>query len=478
VTTFAELHLAEPLLRAVAAANYETPTAIQAQAIPAVLEGRDLIACAQTGTGKTAAFALPILHRLAEKMGTAPPRQGFNGRGPRKKLRALVLSPTRELAAQIGQNFQTYSRYLNIQHHVVYGGVNQYPQVRALQRGLDVLVATPGRLLDLHNQGHVDLSAVEHFVLDEADRMLDMGFADDLQRIVDLLPKERQTLLFSATMPRSIVKLAGSTLKDPIRVDVETNSSTPDHIQHLVMFVTGLDKRKLIVELIQKLEVERAIVFTRTKHCAEQLSKYLADHGVYAAAIHGDKSQNARSQALRGFRIGRTPVLVATDVASRGIDVDDVSHVFNYELPNEPESYVHRIGRTGRAGRSGMAISFCDEREGKFLQAIERNLGIEIPVVVDHEYHCERAVPRASVRGRGRSGESRGGENRGRRGRPSRPSSSYRPDRQRFSSGQGSAEGTPNGEGNGARSNTRSGPRDRVSAPRATRQTVDMPVQG
>jgi len=383
LTDFASLDLIEPLLRAVAEAGYVKPTPIQVRAIPPLLKGRDMIGCAQTGTGKTAAFALPVLQLLTEHSAS---------RG-RRVPRALVLSPTRELAAQIGESFRQYGTHLHVRHEVIFGGVSQKPQVRALERGLDVLVATPGRLLDLLNQGFVDLTHIEFFVLDEADRMLDMGFIHDVRRVLKVLPTKRQNLLFSATMPQAITELASSFLDDPVYVAVTPPSTTVERVEQQVRFVDRGNKPRLLIDLIQSMDVDRAIVFTRTKHGANRLATQLERAGIVAAAIHGNKSQNARTRALDGFRDGDVPILVATDIAARGIDVDGVSHVFNYDLPNIPESYVHRIGRTARAGRPGMAIAFCDESEGAFLRDIEREIGESIEVVLDHPYHCAAAVP-------------------------------------------------------------------------------------
>ncbi len=393
MNSFDALGLSEPLLRALKSCGYETPTPIQDKAIPPLLEGRDLLGGAQTGTGKTAAFALPIL----QHMSASQPRG-------RRKIRALLLTPTRELAAQIGDSFESYGRYLDLRHQVIFGGVKQFHQVRTLEKGVDILVACPGRLLDLHGQGFIDLSGVEYFVLDEADRMLDMGFVHDVRRVLKLLPRRRQNLLFSATMPASIVKLAGSFLNDPVQVEVNPQSSTVERIDQCVMFVEKASKRRLLSWIIRKGEVEQAIVFTRTKHGANRLVQHLEKDGIEARAIHGNKSQGARTKALDAFRSGELAILVATDVASRGIDVDGVSHVFNYDLPNEPESYVHRIGRTGRAGRAGIAIAFCDGAEGEFLRDIEKLTGQEIPVDGDHPWHAPGHAPRKAEpqRGRGR----------------------------------------------------------------------------
>jgi ATP-dependent RNA helicase RhlE len=369
--TFSELGLAEPLLRAIATEGYSTPTPIQTQAIPPALAGRDLLGCAQTGTGKTAAFALPILHRLHAARPTA---------GAGRKIRALVLSPTRELAAQIAESFSAYGRNTPLRNAVIYGGVNQNPQVKALRNGADIVVATPGRLLDLMEQGHVDLRSVEVFVLDEADRMLDLGFLPDIRRIVAGLPKERQTLFFSATMPEDIRRLAQSILRDPLSVHVAPVSSTADRIEQSVYHVASGEKSALLRRLLGDAREARALVFTRTKRRADRVVKDLTRAGIRAAAIHGNKSQSAREQALDGFRSRRLPVLVATDIAARGIDVDGISHVFNYDLPQVAETYVHRIGRTARAGASGIAVSFCDHEERRDLHAIERLIRTKIAV--------------------------------------------------------------------------------------------------
>ena len=420
--SFADLDLIEPLLRAVAAENYERPTPIQRQAIPPLLDGRDVLGCAQTGTGKTAAFALPVLQHLAED----PPSR--RGRAP---IKALVLSPTRELADQIGASFAAYSRYLkHIKHTVIVGGVNEKPQIEALRRGFSVLVATPGRLLDLHGRGYVDLGDVEFFILDEVDRMLDMGFIHDIRRVLKALPDDRQNLLFSATMPEPIVDLASSFLDDPVRVEITPDAPTTDLVEQRVMFVEKRDKRRLLIHLLtDELNVEQAIVFTRTKHGANRLTKHLNKANVNAMAIHGNKSQNARRRALNGFRDGDVTVLVATDIAARGIDVAGVTHVFNFDLPNEPEVYVHRIGRTGRAGADGVAVSFCDDSEGGYLRDIERLTGEEIEVVEEHPYHFQEAVPAPDTRkprGRKRSGGSSRRSSRSRRSGGSRRSGASR----------------------------------------------------
>ena len=368
---FASLGLCAPIMRALADEGYDTPTPIQAQAIPHVLEGKDMLGCAQTGTGKTAAFALPILHRLHE----APIDK--SRRGP-AKARVLVLSPTRELATQIAQSFATYGNYLPISGTVIFGGVGQHRQVRDLQRGVDVIIATPGRLIDLMDQGHVDLSGIEVFILDEADRMLDMGFIHPIRRIEKALSRERQTLLFSATMPKEIIRLAESLLRDPVRVSVEPKQKTAARIEQHVYHVHTRTKQALLETLLRDGAIERAVVFTRTKHGADKVSRRLERAGHAADAIHGNKNQNQRQRALDGFKSGRSRVLVATDVAARGLDVDGVTHVFNYDMPVEPEAYVHRIGRTGRAGAAGIAISFCDGGEREHLRAIEKLTGKQL----------------------------------------------------------------------------------------------------
>ena len=383
MASFDGLGLTEPLRRAIRAEGYSTPTPIQAQAIPHLLQGRDLLGCAQTGTGKTAAFALPILQRLAGDGQRAAPRS----------CRALVLAPTRELAAQIADSFATYGRYMRLSRAVIFGGVGQNPQVKALARGVDILVATPGRLLDLMGQGCVRLDRLAVFVLDEADRMLDMGFIHDVRRVVRALPERRQSLLFSATMPPEIARLAESILSNPVRITVDPVASTVDRIEQRVMFVERAHKRPLLSQVLKDPAVSRALVFTRTKHGANRVAEELARSGVQADAIHGNKSQTARTRALERFRIGAGRVLVATDIAARGIDVDGITHVINYDLPNVPESYVHRIGRTARAGRSGVAISFCDAEERACLRDIEALIKLRIPVIADHPWHAASPAP-------------------------------------------------------------------------------------
>jgi ATP-dependent RNA helicase RhlE len=377
-SNFKDLALIEPIERALRSANYERPTPIQTQAIPHLLAGRDLIGIAQTGTGKTAAFALPILQRLTAAQ--APVGRGF--------VRALVLTPTRELAIQIDESFRTYGRHLALRHAVIFGGVNQRPQVAALSRGLDILVATPGRLLDLMGQGQVRLDRLSIFVLDEADRMLDMGFIHDVRKIIAKLPAARQTLFFSATMPPEAGRLAASILRNPARVEVTPPASTVERVDQRVLFVDASSKRALLAEILKDPAITRALVFTRTKHGANRVAEQLERIGVRVDAIHGNKSQPARQRALEDFRSGATRVLVATDIAARGIDIDDISHVINYELPNVPESYVHRIGRTARAGAAGVAISFCDGAERAYLKDIEKLTRCPIAVVEDHPFHA------------------------------------------------------------------------------------------
>jgi ATP-dependent RNA helicase RhlE len=384
---FEDLQLIQPLVRAVGAEGYLVPTPIQQAAIPHVLAGRDVLGCAQTGTGKTAAFALPILQKLA-------------GRS-RGAIRALVLSPTRELASQIAESFGAYGRHLGLRHAVVFGGVGQHGQERALRRGVDILVATPGRLLDLMGQGLVRFDGLEIFVLDEADRMLDMGFIHDVRRVTAALPRKRQTLLFSATMPRDIVDLARSLLTDPVRVDVAPQATTVETIDQSVYFVATPEKRALLEHLLRDPAVTRALVFTRTKHGANRVARQLERARLRAEAIHGNKTQSARERALGNFKSGHTRVLVATDIAARGIDVERISHVINYDLPNIPESYVHRIGRTARAGASGVAISFCDAQERPYLRDIQKLIRSEIPVVREHPFASGSGKPPRTERPQG-----------------------------------------------------------------------------
>ncbi|WP_455498209.1 DEAD/DEAH box helicase [Coprobacter sp.] len=373
---FENLKLTEPVLRALQDEGYTTPTPIQAKAIPYVLNGKDLLGCAQTGTGKTAAFSIPIIQNLLSETKVSG----------RKVIRALILTPTRELAAQIGDNVQAYSRHTSLKYAVIFGGVSQKPQVDTLNRGVDILIATPGRLLDLVSQKIIDLRTIGFFVLDEADRMLDMGFIHDIKRILPLLPKQKQSLFFSATMPGEIAKLSRQILNNPVTVEVAPPSSTVDMIDQKVYKVEKNDKSKLLIHLLQDRTIESVLVFTRTKHGADKVARVLNKSGIQAEAIHGNKSQNARVRAMNNFRDHTTRVLIATDIAARGIDVDHLSHVINYDLPNIPETYVHRIGRTGRAGRSGVAFSFCDVEERTYLKDIEKLINKHISMVEDHPF--------------------------------------------------------------------------------------------
>ena len=374
---FQELDLIEPILKALQTEGYTQPTPIQEQSIPSILQGKDLLGCAQTGTGKTAAFAIPMLQLLSR------PHQNTK---VHKAIKALILTPTRELAIQIEESFKAYGKNLPLKHLVIFGGVGQKAQTDALHRGVDILVATPGRLLDLMNQGFINLKDIEIFVLDEADRMLDMGFIHDVKKVIAKLPAIRQTLFFSATMPKEIQVLADTILRNPVKVEVTPVSSTAEKIQQQMFFVEKNDKRGLLLHILKDKTIETALVFARTKHGSDRIVKDLIKAGIKAEAIHGNKSQNARQRALTNFKAKTTRILVATDIAARGIDVDELAYVINYELPNIPETYVHRIGRTGRAGLSGTALSFCDAEEKEFLDDIEKLIGLKIPVTEDHPY--------------------------------------------------------------------------------------------
>ncbi len=451
---FEELHLIQPLMRAVKDQGYTEPTPIQQQAIPHILTGSDLIGLAQTGTGKTASFALPVLQRLDENTPKGQPRP--------KRARVLVLAPTRELAAQIDDSFHAYGKYLKFKHMTIFGGVSQNPQVAKFERGIEIVVATPGRLLDLMNQGHVSMDKLEVLVLDEADRMLDMGFLPDIKRILAKLPPRRQTLLFSATMPPDIQALANEMLVDPVKVEVAPESTTVEAIEQSVYFVEKSDKRHLLTHLLDERNMHRTLVFTRTKHGANRLAGQLSKAKFPAAAIHGNKSQTARQNALDDFKKGKTHVLVATDIAARGIDVDDISHVVNFDLPNETESYVHRIGRTGRAGADGIAISFCAVDERKYLRDIERLIQTHIPRVADHPYASAEGLPevtdlnngRRSSNGGGRSngnGNGRGGNHRGKGGKGGSKNRNRNRNRNRSNSGESGG----NGNGNKSRNRRR-----------------------
>ena len=374
--TFKELNLIEPILRSLEEEGYTHPTPIQAEAIPILLKGIDLLGCAQTGTGKTAAFALPILQLLEQN----------KSYDKKKKIRSLIVTPTRELAIQIEESFNAYGRYTAEKCTVIFGGVGQQAQVDALKRGVDILVATPGRLLDLIGQGYISLKDIEFFVLDEADRMLDMGFIHDVKKLLLLLPKQRQSLFFSATMPPEIVKLANTILTNPQKVEVTPVSSTADTIKQALFFVDKGNKNALLLDVLENKDIETVLVFTRTKHGADKIVKVLNKYGVSAEAIHGNKAQNARQRALSNFKERKTRVLVATDIAARGIDIDELSYVINYDIPNISETYVHRIGRTGRAGANGTAYSFCDAEEKAYIKDIEKLISKKIPVIDSHPF--------------------------------------------------------------------------------------------
>ena len=433
MTSFADLGLDPAILKALAAGDYQTPTPIQVQAVPEVMAGRDLLGIAQTGTGKTAAFALPILHRLAAN----------RLRAPRKGCRALVLSPTRELASQIAERFRFYGRHLGLTSTVVFGGVGGAPQIRAMSNGIDVLIATPGRLLDHMSQGHIRLDHVEVVVLDEADQMLDLGFIVPIRRIAAALSSRRQSLFFSATMPKEIAGLASTFLKDPVTVAVAPVATTVERVEQRVIHVEQARKREILVELMADASITRVLVFTRTKHGADRVTRQLEEAGIEAAAIHGNKSQGQRERALAGFKSGRTRILVATDIAARGIDVEAVSHVINFDLPNVPESYVHRIGRTARAGAAGIAISFCDGEERGFLRDIEKLIRQTIPAT-DRRLNPGRDGARSAPQ-----------QSRGPRPQGQRPQGG-----QRFNSerSHGERSGAPRAEGHRAEGQRNSGP--------------------
>lgn len=382
---FEELNILPEIRKSLVREGYLSPTPIQAKSIPPLLKGSDLLGCAQTGTGKTAAFAIPILQQMHDRPGD----------GQKRVIRALVLAPTRELALQIGESFETYGRFLDLRVLTIFGGVSQNPQTSALKKGVDILVATPGRLLDLCGQKFVDLSAIEWFVLDEADRMLDMGMLRDVRKIIRLLPEQRQTMFFSATMPGEIAQLAESILTDPVRIQVTPAASTVDTISQMAYHVGKTDKIHLLAHLLSDESVTSALVFSRTKHGADRIVRQLGKAGIGAQAIHGNKSQNARQLALNNFKQKKTRILVATDIAARGIDVENLSHVFNYDLPEVPETYVHRIGRTGRAGAGGVAISFCAPEEKPLLAGIRKLIRRDVPEITDHPYAAGKNTPAA-----------------------------------------------------------------------------------
>lgn len=389
VMLFNELSLIEPVLKALRQEGYTNPTPIQQKAIPAVLERRDLLGCAQTGTGKTGAFTIPMLQLMHEERNRVVNKPGYP--------QALILTPTRELAIQIGESIQAYGRFLHIKHHVIFGGVSQVSQVNALAAGIDILVATPGRLLDLMQQGHISLAAIRYFVLDEADRMLDMGFIHDVRKVVTKLPAKRQSLFFSATMPKEIMQLADMLLHQPVKVEVTPIASTVDLIDQSVYFVNKQDKMTLLISLLNNPSIQSLLLFTQMKHGADKIVRILHKAGISAAAIHGNKSQNARQKALTDFKNRNLRVLVATDIAARGIDIDDLMYVVNFDLPNVPETYVHRIGRTGRAGANGFAISFCDASERPLLNDIQKLIKKTIPATEHPGYNITREVPVAAV---------------------------------------------------------------------------------
>ena len=405
MTDFSGLELIEPLRRALTAEGYTAPTPIQAQSIPHLLAGRDLLGVAQTGTGKTAAFVLPMLQNLAKRS---------RGRPAAGRPRALILAPTRELAVQIGDSVRSYGRFLHLRGTTIFGGSPMGKQIRALAGGVDIVIATPGRLMDLLNRNKLRLDDVSIFVLDEGDRMLDMGFVKDVRKIADLVGSNRQTLLFSATMPTAVAKLAEGLLSDPVRVEVAPQSTTAERIEQRVLFVEKAKKRALLSNLLKDADISRALIFTRTKHGADRVAKHLAKGNVIVGVIHGNKTQGARQRALNGFKKGQLRVLVATDIAARGIDVDGVTHVINFDLPQDPDTYVHRIGRTARAGAEGKAISFCDAEERGYLVDIEKVTGKAVPVHTDHPFHAQE-IADAEPAG-GKSGRKNRRRNRGRNG--------------------------------------------------------------
>jgi len=385
--TFDNLNIIQPILQAIKTKGYTSPTPIQAQAIPTILQKKDLLGCAQTGTGKTAAFAIPTLQLLYEEK-----KAGRWSKG----IKALIITPTRELAIQINESFSDYGKRTNLRHAVIFGGVKQQAQVKQLRAGVDILIATPGRLIDLINQEIINLQNLKIFTLDEADRMLDMGFIHDIKRIIIKLPKQRQSLFFSATMPPTIMQLAQSLLTNPTQAEVAPVSSVADTVTQKMYLVDKENKKSLLTHVLHDSSIPSAIVFTRTKYGADKIARFINKSGIKAEAIHGNKSQNARQIALKNFKSKRTRILVATDIAARGIDIDELSHVINFEIPNEPENYVHRIGRTGRAGSNGMALSFCDKEEQNYVRDIHKLIKKSIPVIKEHPYHVNRPIPTVS----------------------------------------------------------------------------------
>jgi ATP-dependent RNA helicase RhlE len=456
--SFKHLNLIEPLLKALDNEGYTIPTPIQEQAIPIILDRKDLLGCAQTGTGKTAAFALPLLQLLCED--TAGLKEETRPGGPRP-IRALVITPTRELAIQIDESFGAYGKFTGMKHTVIFGGVPQHSQVQALQRGVDILVATPGRLLDLIDQRYVNLQHIRYFVLDEADRMLDMGFIHDIRKVLTKLPPKKHSLFFSATMPPEIQKLANTILVNPLKVEVTPESTTAETVQQSLYFVEKKDKRSLLLHILKDSTIPTALVFTRTKHGADKVAQGLVRAGIRAEAIHGNKSQNARQRALENFKSRHTRILVATDIAARGIDIDELTHVINFELPNVPETYVHRIGRTGRAGASGIALSFCDQEEKEFLQDIQKLIARAIPVVEDHPHVMQgglsyRAPVVVSSPAGGRNGSGNG---------------------RRESGGSGNGRREQSGSGNGSRGRNNSGSGNGAGQQRRERPGQPMPAR-
>lgn len=444
--TFQSLQITAPILRALTEEGYTTPTPIQSKAIPHILQGKDLLGCAQTGTGKTAAFSIPILQLI----GAQKKAEG------KKPIKCLIVTPTRELAIQIGESLKTYGKYTGLTSTVVFGGVNQSRQVNSLQHGVDILVATPGRLLDLMNQHYISLKNIELFVLDEADRMLDMGFIHDVKKLLVALPKKRQSLFFSATMPPEIIKLANTILVNPTKVDVLPAASTADIIKQFIYFVDKVNKNNLLIEVLKDDRIKTCLVFTRTKHTANKIAKILVDNGIKADAIHGNKSQNARQAALANFKSQTIRVLVATDIAARGIDVDNLEYVINYEVPNIAETYVHRIGRTGRAGAKGTALSFCDAEEKAYLKDIEKLISKKIQEISKHPFPLKDHNPPKTVQGRQNRPTPKTAKPAPTNNRQSAPSNNRQSAAPASKQGQGHRKGNSSGSNQNSR-NTRTG---------------------
>ncbi len=443
--SFDQLGLIEPIRKALQTEGYTTPTPIQAQAIPYLLEGRDLLGCAQTGTGKTAAFAIPLIQRMVNAGTTKNP--GNDPRGNRRPIKALVLTPTRELAIQIEESFRAYGRHTALKYTVIFGGVGQKPQTDALRAGVDILIATPGRLLDLMGQGYVHLKDLEYFILDEADRMLDMGFIHDVRKVIAAIPPKRQTLFFSATMPPEIQRLSASILTNPVKVEVTPESSTAETVQQQVYFVDKPRKTDLLVHLMKQMDIRQVLVFTRTKHGADKLARALVKAGITADAIHGNKAQNYRQRALSHFKDKKIRALVATDIAARGIDIDMLGFVINHDIPNIPETYVHRIGRTGRAGASGLAISLCDQEEVEFLRDIQKLIKRDVPVVEEHPFPMQGGTPVVDP-GRRQQSQQRQGSSRAqqsRHGQQQQRGQDRRPQQRNESRSQGRPQRQPDG---------------------------------